>query len=212
MDTDLLPVIFKYLPFNDLIKIVLVSSQYNKAAHSKLLWKQLCIQHFPERNITDNFEHQYIFRTWMMRKYNNDCIPEEAFNSYNKKIGILPKEIYLCANLNWFDIRLNNLTVLPKEICQLTDLEQLYLCNNKLKTLPTGFEKLTKLQCLYLSNNLFEKIPNEIYKLPKLKVLLLNGNPLDLSNKLHLFKHFREVIIDKKQLIPSNMKHIIQFP
>jgi len=84
--------------------------------------------------------------------------------------GKLPPEIGQLTNLDYLNLKNNELTGLPPEIGQLSNLLGLILSNNQLTELPEEIGQLSNLYWLWLDGNLLTELPSEICQLPNLVV------------------------------------------
>ncbi len=98
----------------------------------------------------------------------------------DKKLRLIPHELFELHWLEFVDLRGNELTDVPEEISQLSNLQMLYLGHNKLVTLPETLPKLLQLNVLDLSFNQLPFVPEIVGQISNLKALHLSDNHLTL--------------------------------
>jgi len=91
----------------------------------------------------------------------------------------LPESVEKFTDLEYLNLRNNELTIFPESIFELKKLKRLNFENNNLRTIPKEIGDLVKLEYLNFSHNEIVKIYSRITQLPELKVLLLEDNKID---------------------------------
>jgi Leucine-rich repeat (LRR) protein len=130
-----------------------------------------------------------------------------------KNLTHLPDDIFDgFINLEWIDLRGNQLTELPQSIGNLTNLKILNFSNNKLTELPEWIGNLTKLERIGFSRNQLKELPQSIGNLNNLELIILDNNPWKkrvdpktlfkmIQNGLH--RNVIEEIINLNNSIPT---------
>lgn len=98
----------------------------------------------------------------------------EYLNLRGNELTNLPAEIWELTNLKVLNIRGNHLDALSNKIGQLVNLQILNASVNRLLAVPDGFKNLINLKKLYLFNNYFPAIPEPIFHLMNIEVLNLH--------------------------------------
>lgn len=89
------------------------------------------------------------------------------------QLETIPKEVFLCKNLEELSLSNNSLTGIPEEIGRLSHLKKLILSHNKISRLPDEIGRLKNLELLWVDDNQLTSLP------PSLS--LLNISDIDTS-------------------------------
>ena len=106
----------------------------------------------------------------------------------------IPECIGNLRNLNYLDLRGNNLSEFPESICGMERLTHLYLGSNELRKLPKSIGSLKTLISLDIEGNQLEKLPESIYRLESLVYLHLGMNQItELPKSFCKLKSLKEL-------------------
>ncbi len=92
------------------------------------------------------------------------------------QLELIPKEVFLCKDLEELSLSNNYLQEIPKEINRLRHLKKLILSHNKISSLPNEIGSLKSLELLWVDDNLLTSLPSSI-NLLDLKDFDTRGNP-----------------------------------
>lgn len=98
----------------------------------------------------------------------------------------IPREVFMCGNLEELSLSSNYLTQIPKEICKLTSLKKLVLSHNYIKIIPPDINNLRLLELLWIDDNQLISFPKSILTLPSLRELDISKNPLQEDYSLFI--------------------------
>ena len=123
----------------------------------------------------------------------------------NQLTGEMPSELGGLANLEWLDLRSNQLTgEIPEELGNLENLSWLVLSDNQLKgEIPEELGNLENLSWLVLSDNQLKgEIPEELGNLENLSWLVLSDNQLkgEIPEELGRLTNLVKLYLSRNQL------------
>jgi len=168
----------------------------------------------------DCYHRDYI-KVWILGKlaeYNVDwvCNLTKLYLNYNywsrlPKLSYLPESIGNLTNLEYLDLRGNQLIILPESIENLTRLTELYLDNNRLTFLPESIGNFTLLTELYLRGNQLTILPESIGVLTNLTELYLCENQITtLPSQFFNLTKFppKDIFLDNNPLSDETLNKI----
>ena len=186
MNDDTWSEVFKYIPFNNVLTVMLVCKQFNNIFNNyPFIW-----QYYLNDLNNDDLIKQLWTNNWKstFKKYQNglylikklklkwnvkDLYNLPELHLYFNQLNEIPKEIGNLINLQILYLYFNQLNEIPKEIGNLINLQRLYLQDNQLTEIPKEIGNLINLQYLNLNNNQLSEIPKEIGNLINLQFLLV---------------------------------------
>jgi Leucine-rich repeat (LRR) protein len=184
--------------------------QQKEKAESNLFRAAVIAQHTPQKPLFEagNGNIDYV------SNYTTIIVASNTFN-YTKvlykdidtlsfrgwAINIIPKEVFLCKNLQHLTLWGNQLTTLPIEIGELKNLQNLNLHENQLTTLPAQIGELKNLTSLDLGINQLTSLPPQIGELKNLQNLYLLRNQLTtLPARIGELKNLTSLDLGSNQL------------
>ncbi|MEZ4776489.1 MAG: leucine-rich repeat domain-containing protein [Bacteroidia bacterium] len=117
-------------------------------------------------------------------------------------------------NLEFLDIRRNDIQTIPNTFCNLVNLRYLQISGNKLSELPDSFGRLNQLEELQIWSNDLQVLPESFGNLSKLKVVSFAYNKrFELSKNVQVLSrlpNLKELNLLSTGLtsIPSNINQI----
>lgn len=124
----------------------------------------------------------------------------------------VPDELFKLVNLEYLDLRWNNLTKLSREIIGMKNLRELYLGGNKLSKIPKSILELEGLEWLTLDGNQLEEMPVYEGCSSSLKILNLGRNKIQQINNIGYLQHLEELHLSENPLeyLPVSLLELTQ--
>ncbi len=90
----------------------------------------------------------------------------------NKKLTLIPDDVFLAVDLRILDLSNNELTSLPSEIENLKNLRVLDVRGNDIYELPEGLNRLKFLKEIHLDYDYWHNNLKDVKKLTKARIIL----------------------------------------
>ncbi len=135
-----------------------------------------------------------------------------SLDLYNNKLTTISNDIGKLINLDYLELKDNELISLPaKAFKKLKKLEVLRVNNNKLTEIPEEIGDLSVLTHLIIENNKLHKIAKSIGNLKKLEVLQLKNNKIiALPNSIGDLESLEYLLLENNDVkeLPNSIKKL----
>ena len=127
------------------------------------------------------------------------------------RIEKLPEYIENLCNLEFIDLRINQLKELPPQFSKLNSLQKIFLTHNKLHSISETITQNKNLLELQFNANQISHISHTINNLQNLEILNLSNNKLStLPEEISELQKLENLNLDKNQLqaLPKNIGNL----